>query len=164
MHCGPVCGNPRAGRAGLYRGCRREFACDPRRYLQSAELDGNHHRCRQQCGECDLHFGIEQRHRGVCHTNERRVGHRAPDASQDHRVVASRSDRSLAHADEARALESIAEQLQAPADEYKVNIVVLETHGRGGFKRLLLESVAEAFLRLFNRPILVVPEKPHEDE
>jgi nucleotide-binding universal stress UspA family protein len=65
--------------------------------------------------------------------------------------------------DGGHALKSIAEQLQAAADDYKADLVVLATHGRGGFKRLLLGSVAEAFLRLSNRPMLLVPGKPHED-
>jgi len=65
--------------------------------------------------------------------------------------------------DNGYALGSIAEQLQAAADDCKADLVVLGTHGRGGFKRLLLGSVAEAFLRLSTRPMLLVPGKPHED-
>ena len=60
-------------------------------------------------------------------------------------------------------LDSIAEQLQKAADEYGADLVVLGTHGRGGFKRLLLGSVAEAFVRLSSRPVLLVPGKPHKE-
>lgn len=64
--------------------------------------------------------------------------------------------------DNDHAFGSIAEQLQAAADDFQADLVVLGTHGRGGFKRLLLGSVAEAFLRLSTRPMLLVPGKPHE--
>ena len=60
-------------------------------------------------------------------------------------------------------LDSIAEQLQKAADEYGADLVVLGTHGRGGFKRLLLGSVAETFVRLSSRPVLLVPGKPHKE-
>ncbi len=56
--------------------------------------------------------------------------------------------------------DSIAEQLQKLADECQADLVVLGTHGRGGFKRLLLGSVAETFLRLSTRPVLLIPGKP----
>lgn len=52
-----------------------------------------------------------------------------------------------------------AEQIQHTADTFQADIVVLGTHGRSGFKRLVLGSVAEAFVRLSTRPVLLVPQK-----
>jgi nucleotide-binding universal stress UspA family protein len=66
--------------------------------------------------------------------------------------------------DNRHSLNSIAEQLQQVAAEYEADLVVLGTHGRGGFKRLLLGSVAEAFVRLSDRPVLLVPGKPYKEE
>lgn len=53
--------------------------------------------------------------------------------------------------------DSIAEQLQKVADEYEADIVILGTHGRGGFKRLLLGSVAQDFIQASARPVLLIP-------
>jgi nucleotide-binding universal stress UspA family protein len=64
--------------------------------------------------------------------------------------------------DDRYTLSSIAEQLQKASEEYGADLIVLGTHGRGGFKRLLLGSVAEAFVRLSTRPVLLVPAAPHE--
>ncbi len=52
-----------------------------------------------------------------------------------------------------------AEQIQNSADALHVDLVVLGTHGRSGFKRLMLGSVAEAFVRISTRPVLLVPQK-----
>ncbi|NYT64221.1 universal stress protein [Alcaligenaceae bacterium] len=52
-----------------------------------------------------------------------------------------------------------AEQIQHIADTCQADLVVLGTHGRSGFKRLMLGSVAEAFVRLSTRPVLLVPQK-----
>ncbi|WP_353148884.1 universal stress protein [Pollutimonas bauzanensis] len=61
-------------------------------------------------------------------------------------------------------LDSIAEQLQKVADEYAADLVILGTHGRGGFKRLLLGSVAQDFVRITCRPVLLIPGKHHKEE
>jgi nucleotide-binding universal stress UspA family protein len=42
------------------------------------------------------------------------------------------------------------------ADELKVDLVIVPSHGRKGLKRLLLGSVAEAIVRQVHCPILVV--------
>ncbi|NYT64228.1 universal stress protein [Alcaligenaceae bacterium] len=60
--------------------------------------------------------------------------------------------------------DSIAEQLHKTADEYGADLVILGTHGRGGFKRLLLGSVAQDFIRLSSRPVLLVPGVHHKEE
>ena len=52
-----------------------------------------------------------------------------------------------------------AEQIQHTADAFQADLVILGTHGRSGFKRLVLGSVAEAFVRLSTRPVLLVPQK-----
>lgn len=52
-----------------------------------------------------------------------------------------------------------AEQIQLTADAFQADLVVLGTHGRSGFKRLVLGSVAEAFVRVSTRPVLLVPQK-----
>ena len=62
--------------------------------------------------------------------------------------------------DDRNCTDSVAAQLQKAADQCKVDLVVLGTHGRGGFKRLLLGSVAEAFVRASRRPVLLVPGRP----
>lgn len=56
-------------------------------------------------------------------------------------------------------VKSVAEVLHQSADDYEAGVVVLGTHGRGGFKRFLLGSVAEEFVRMSTRPILLVPGK-----
>lgn len=46
------------------------------------------------------------------------------------------------------------------ANAWQADVVVLGTHGRRGFKRLLMGSVAEALLRAAKRPVLLVHEQP----
>ena len=45
------------------------------------------------------------------------------------------------------------------ADLRKADLIVLGTHGRSGFERLVLGSVAEQVLRKATAPILIVPPK-----
>lgn len=52
-----------------------------------------------------------------------------------------------------------AEQIQHMADAYHADLVILGTHGRRGFRRLILGSVAEAFVRMSTRPVLLIPQK-----
>ncbi|HET9016518.1 MAG TPA: universal stress protein [Thermomicrobiaceae bacterium] len=49
------------------------------------------------------------------------------------------------------------EALLAYASTHAVDLIVLATHGRGGFNRLVLGSVAERLLRLAPTPVLMVP-------
>lgn len=50
-------------------------------------------------------------------------------------------------------------QIQDTTDAFQADLVVLGTHGRSGFKRLMLGSVAEAFIRMSTRPVLLIPQK-----
>jgi nucleotide-binding universal stress UspA family protein len=51
----------------------------------------------------------------------------------------------------------IAQRIFEAATEMKPDLVVLGTHGRRGFRRLFLGSVAERFLRLSSWPVLLIP-------
>lgn len=53
---------------------------------------------------------------------------------------------------------SIAEAVLTEADSFGAELIVLGTHGRQGFRRLLLGSIAEHILRMTNRPVLLVKE------
>jgi nucleotide-binding universal stress UspA family protein len=46
------------------------------------------------------------------------------------------------------------------AEEEKVDLIVMSTHGRSGLPRLMLGSVTEKVLRSSSRPVLAMP--PHE--
>jgi nucleotide-binding universal stress UspA family protein len=52
-----------------------------------------------------------------------------------------------------------ASKIDECAESGRADLVVLGTHGRGGFGRLLLGSVAERALRMAGRPTLIV--RPH---
>ncbi|WP_427185382.1 universal stress protein [Bordetella bronchialis] len=54
---------------------------------------------------------------------------------------------------------TIADQLRAAAGDAGVDLVVMGTHGRRGFQRLVLGSVAEAFVRQSNCPVMLVPHR-----
>ena len=56
--------------------------------------------------------------------------------------------------------DGIAQRLTVAANEMKADLVVMGTHGRRGFQRLLLGSVAERFVRMATCPVLLVP-APH---
>ena len=50
------------------------------------------------------------------------------------------------------------------ASDLDADLVVIGTHGRRGFRRLLLGSVAEGVVRLAHCPVLVVRPKDHEPQ
>jgi nucleotide-binding universal stress UspA family protein len=58
---------------------------------------------------------------------------------------------------EVMAFEDLAQEIIASAAEFNADLLVLGTHGRKGFKRLMLGSVAEHTLRLSRIPVLLVP-------
>ena len=55
-----------------------------------------------------------------------------------------------------------AEKIVEVAAKLDADLIVLDTHGRTGIKRLLIGSVAEKVVRLAGCPVLVVREKKHE--
>ncbi|OZI60747.1 universal stress protein [Bordetella genomosp. 11] len=58
---------------------------------------------------------------------------------------------------------TIAEQIESTASSAGVDLVVLGTHGRRGFQRVMLGSVAESFVRLATCPVLLVPHRDSPD-
>ncbi|MGS0895346.1 universal stress protein [Burkholderia stagnalis] len=52
--------------------------------------------------------------------------------------------------------EDVAERLQRYVKEHGIDLAVVGTHGRRGFRRVLLGSVAERFLRGSNCPVLLI--------
>lgn len=57
----------------------------------------------------------------------------------------------------APAGEDIAQRIVSLADEIGADLIVMGTHGRRGFQRLFLGSVAERVLRHATCPVLMVP-------
>ncbi|CAG4925064.1 hypothetical protein LMG31841_05448 [Paraburkholderia saeva] len=53
--------------------------------------------------------------------------------------------------------EDIAERIRITANEFAADLIVLGTHGRRGFRRLFLGSVAERVVRIACCPVLLVP-------
>jgi len=53
--------------------------------------------------------------------------------------------------------DDIAQQINQTAQAFNADLVVMGTHGRRGWRRLVLGSVAERFLRISTCPVLVVP-------
>lgn len=51
----------------------------------------------------------------------------------------------------------VAVQINAAADEWQADLIVIGTHGRRGFRRLALGSVAENCARQAHRPVLLIP-------
>lgn len=50
----------------------------------------------------------------------------------------------------------ICEAIDDEAKRWKADLVVIGTHGRRGFRRLLLGSVAESLIRVARKPILLI--------
>lgn len=51
---------------------------------------------------------------------------------------------------------SIAEAIMKEAEEWPADVIVIGTHGRRGFNRLLMGSVAETLIRSATKPVLLV--------
>lgn len=58
---------------------------------------------------------------------------------------------------------SVVDEIRGLVDELPNPLVVLSTHGRGGFKRRFLGSVTDKLLRSLGVPVLVIP-AGHPDE
>jgi universal stress protein A len=57
---------------------------------------------------------------------------------------------------------SPAEQILSAANEIPADIIIISTHGRTGFKHIVMGSVAEQVVRRATCPTLVVRENEHE--
>ena len=51
----------------------------------------------------------------------------------------------------------VADAIAQEASRWPAELLVLGTHGRRGFQRLMLGSVAEKMARLFPRPVMLIP-------
>lgn len=60
--------------------------------------------------------------------------------------------------------DDIAQRITRTVKEFDADLVVMGTHGRRGWRRLVLGSVAERFLRISTRPVLLIPLHPAERE
>ncbi|WP_186267206.1 universal stress protein [Burkholderia gladioli] len=58
---------------------------------------------------------------------------------------------------EATTLADVSSLILEAAKEYQADLLVLGTHGRRGFKRLVLGSIAEQCLRQASLPVLLIP-------
>lgn len=56
----------------------------------------------------------------------------------------------------------ISDEVVAAADEHNVDLVVIATHGRTGFRRLVMGSVAERILRDVSAPLMMV--RPRDED
>jgi nucleotide-binding universal stress UspA family protein len=52
--------------------------------------------------------------------------------------------------------DDVAHRIQAVADARNANVIVIGTHGRRGFQKMLIGSVADRLMRISNRPTLLV--------
>ena len=66
--------------------------------------------------------------------------------------------RGLSHETEVR-VGSTMEKLCAETECADIDLVVISTHGRSGFKRAILGSVTEQVVRYAQCPVLVVPSR-----
>lgn len=53
--------------------------------------------------------------------------------------------------------DDIAQRIEHAAVDFEADLVVMGTHGRRGWRRLVLGSVAEHFVRISTRPVLLIP-------
>ena len=60
--------------------------------------------------------------------------------------------------------EDISERIRVSGNEFNADLLVLGTHGRRGFKRLFLGSVAERVVRSASLPVLLVPSRQSQTE
>lgn len=58
--------------------------------------------------------------------------------------------------------DDIAQRIRHCADDFRADLIVMGTHGRRGWRRLVLGSVAESFVRLSRCPVLLVPGREAE--
>lgn len=54
----------------------------------------------------------------------------------------------------------ISDVIEEQADSWNADLIVVGTHGRRGFRRLILGSVAESLARISTKPVLLVRAQP----
>lgn len=79
------------------------------------------------------------------------------DAEERIAEQASHMPEGLTIATEVLTAPNVAEAVTDYADEHGFDLIALSSHGRSGFRRLILGSVAEAILRHAHVPVLVFP-------
>ncbi|MEZ2354646.1 universal stress protein [Caballeronia sp. RCC_10] len=60
--------------------------------------------------------------------------------------------------------DDIAQCILRCAEDFGADLVVMGTHGRRGWQRLMLGSVAERFMRLARCPVMLVPGREAEEQ
>ncbi|WP_250479088.1 MULTISPECIES: universal stress protein [unclassified Caballeronia] len=60
--------------------------------------------------------------------------------------------------------DDIAQRILRCAEDFGAELVVMGTHGRHGWRRLVLGSVAERFMRLAHCPVMLVPGREAEED
>jgi nucleotide-binding universal stress UspA family protein len=50
----------------------------------------------------------------------------------------------------------VSDAIEQEAEDWNADLIVIGTHGRRGFRRLLLGSVAENLIRISTRPVLLI--------
>jgi nucleotide-binding universal stress UspA family protein len=65
--------------------------------------------------------------------------------------------------DEATSLADVSSLILDAVKAFEADLLVLGTHGRRGFKRLVLGSVAEQCVRQAALPVLLIPSAAHPD-
>ncbi|SAK93861.1 universal stress protein [Caballeronia ptereochthonis] len=58
--------------------------------------------------------------------------------------------------------DNVAQRIETCAEDFGADLVVMGTHGRRGWRRLVLGSVAERFMRLARVPVMLVPGREAE--
>ncbi|KAK45596.1 universal stress protein UspA [Caballeronia jiangsuensis] len=59
--------------------------------------------------------------------------------------------------------DDIAQRILQCAEDFGADLVIMGTHGRRGWRRLVLGSVAERFVRLAHCPVMLVPGREAEE-
>jgi nucleotide-binding universal stress UspA family protein len=65
---------------------------------------------------------------------------------------------------EASSVDDVADLVLKAAAAFSADLLVMGTHGRKGFQRLILGSVAERCLRQATLPVLLIPSAAGNDE
>jgi nucleotide-binding universal stress UspA family protein len=60
--------------------------------------------------------------------------------------------------------DDIAQRILRCAEDFGADLVVMGTHGRRGWRRLVLGSVAERFMRIAHCPVMLVPGREAEED